>query len=56
MELALKFQYYLEEDPSFEVVSTAIDCIKEVTQLVGPLFLEHWLPDLGRSLKKLLDG
>ena len=49
-------QYYLEEDSSCEVVSTAIDCIKEVTTMLGPLFLEFWLPDLTRCLKKLLDG
>ena len=41
---------------SNEVVSTTIDCVKEILEMLGPIFMEHWIQDLTKSLKTLLDG
>jgi hypothetical protein len=51
IELIYKLNYYLKEEISTEVVTTAIDCIKELSQMLGPIFLEPWLPDLSQALK-----
>ena len=37
-------------------MATAIDCLKELSQLVGPIILEHYVPDLTQTLKTLLEG
>ena len=56
VEVNYKFEFYLEDETSTEVVQTVIDCTKDLTELVGPLFLESWHANLTRCLKKLLEG
>lgn len=51
-----KIDYWLGQDEDNEVVSTAIDCISELLELIGPLLLENYLPDLTNHLVDLLDG
>lgn len=48
--------YWLNEDESNEVVSTALDCIKELLESVGPIIIENYIPDLIKSLKSLLNN